>query len=130
MRSARILRFGTFEIDLVNAEVRRRGFRVHLQEMPLQVLFMLLERPGELVRRDDFYTRLWPDDELGILDDNLNTAVRKLRVALDDSPRNPRFVETVPKRGYRFIAPVTSEAEPNPVESLGDSDKTFAEISA
>src|SRR6187200_2900089 len=94
-RSRRILRFGTFELDVAGGALRRRGLRVHLQEMPLQVLLMLLEQPGELVRRDDFYARLWPNDALGILDDNLNTAVGKLRVALDDSPRNPRFIETV-----------------------------------
>jgi predicted ATPase/DNA-binding winged helix-turn-helix (wHTH) protein len=110
MRGANVLRFGTFELDAACGELRRRGLRVHLQEMPLQVLLMLLERPGELVRRDDFYTRLWPNDALGILDDNLNTAVAKLRVALDDSARNPRFIETVPRRGYRFVAPVNGHA--------------------
>src|ERR1044072_4195247 len=98
IRGALILRFGTFELDAASGELRRRGLRVHLQEMPLQVLLMLLEPPGELVRRDDFYTRLWPNDALGILDDNLNTAVAKLRVALDDSARNPRFIENVPRR--------------------------------
>ena len=108
-RNPRILRFGTFEVDVASGALHRRGLRVPLQEMPFQVLRMLLERPGELVRRDDFYARLWPNDALGILDDNLNTAVAKLRVALDDSPRNPRFIETVPKRGYRFIAPVTND---------------------
>src|SRR5262245_41233848 len=110
MRRARIVRFGTFEVVLASAELRKRGLRVHLQEMPFQVLLMLLEHPGELVRRDDFFARLWPNDALGILDDNLNTAVGKLRVALDDSPRNPRFIETIPRRGYRFIAPLSADA--------------------
>ena len=129
-RSRRILRFGTFELDVAGGALRRRGLRVHLQEMPLQVLLMLLEQPGELVRRDDFYTRLWPNDALGILDDNLNTAVGKLRVALDDSPRNPRFIETVPRRGYRFIAPVTSDDAASPTAAVAASAPARSELRA
>lgn len=106
-----VLRFGDFELDPAVAELRRRGRRVHLQEMPLRLLEMLLELPGELVPREAFFARLWPDDDSGILDDNLNTAVRKLRLALNDSAHRPRYIETVPKRGYRFVAPVVREAD-------------------
>lgn len=106
-----VLRFGVFELDPAAPELRRNGRRVHLQEMPLQVLQLLLERPNELVPREAFFTRLWPHDHSGILDDNLNTAIRKLRLALDDSAHHPRFIETVPKRGYRFVAAVIPDAE-------------------
>ena len=101
-----VLRFGAFEFDTAVAELRRNGARVHLQDMPLRVLEILLEHPNELVPREVFFVRLWPHDESGILDDNLNTAVRKLRLALTDSAHHPRFLETVPKRGYRFVAHV------------------------
>jgi TolB-like protein/DNA-binding winged helix-turn-helix (wHTH) protein/Tfp pilus assembly protein PilF len=104
-------RFGVFELDPSVPELRRNGRRVHLQEMPLRVLEMLLERPQELVPRDVFFSRLWPHDHSGILDDNLNTAIRKLRLALDDSAHHPRFIETVPRRGYRFVAPVSHDEE-------------------
>jgi TolB-like protein/DNA-binding winged helix-turn-helix (wHTH) protein/Tfp pilus assembly protein PilF len=101
-----VLRFSAFEFDTSVPELRRHGRRVHLQDMPLRVLEILLEHPNELVTREVFFARLWPHDESGILDDNLNTAVRKLRLALTDSAHHPRFLETVPKRGYRFVAQV------------------------
>jgi TolB-like protein/DNA-binding winged helix-turn-helix (wHTH) protein/Tfp pilus assembly protein PilF len=107
-----LLRFSVFELDPAVPELRRNGRRVHLQEMPLRVLQMLLERPNELIPREAFFARLWPDDETGILDDNLNTAVRKLRLALNDSAHHPRFIETVPKRGYRFIGALVEDAVP------------------
>ncbi|MGH8167124.1 MAG: winged helix-turn-helix domain-containing protein, partial [Woeseiaceae bacterium] len=106
-----MLRFSVFELDSSVPELRHRGRRVHLQEVPLRALQILLEHPNELVPRDVFFTRLWPDDVSGILDDNLNTAVRKLRLALNDSAHHPRFIETVPKRGYRFVAPVSRDEE-------------------
>lgn len=105
-----LLRFSVFELDSVVPELRRSGRRMHLQVMPLRVLQMMVERPNELVPRQAFFTRLWPDDETGILDDNLNTAIRKLRLALNDSAHHPRFIETVPKRGYRFIGPLVEDA--------------------
>jgi TolB-like protein/DNA-binding winged helix-turn-helix (wHTH) protein/Tfp pilus assembly protein PilF len=104
-----VLRFSIFELDTAVPELRRGGRRVHLQEMPLRALEILLERPNELVTRETLFARLWPHDHTGILDDNLNTAVRKLRLALNDSAHHPRFIETVPKRGYRFVAPVVGE---------------------
>ncbi len=106
-----LLRFSTFEFDPATLELRRNGRRVPLQDMPLRVLQMLLERPNELVPRETFFSHLWPDDETGILDDNLNTAVRKLRLALNDSAHHPRLIETVPKHGYRFLAPVARDGE-------------------
>lgn len=110
-----LLRFSVFELDPDVPELRRSGRRVHLQEMPLRVLQMVLEHPNELVPRDAFFARLWPHDETGILDDNLNTAVRKLRLALNDSAHHPRFIETVPKRGYRFIGPIVPRSAPEEV---------------
>lgn len=113
-----VLRFGVFELDTAVPELRRGTRRVHLQEVPLRLLQILLEHPGDLVARETLYSRLWPDDELGILDDNLNTAIRKLRLALDDSAHHPRYIETVPKRGYRFVAPVTHEGQAEAAESV------------
>lgn len=112
-----LVRFSVYEFDPAAPELRRNGRRVHLQEMPLRVLEMLLERPNELVSREVFFARLWPHDHTGILDDNLNTAVRKLRLALNDSAHHPRFIETVPKRGYRFVGASdrVSEAEAPPI---------------
>ena len=103
---SKIARFGLFEIDLVSAELRKEGTRVRLQEQPFRVLAMLLERPGEMVTREEMRTRLWPGDTFVDFDHGLNTAVNKLREALGDAAANPRFVQTVARRGYRFIAPV------------------------
>lgn len=105
-RSVRILRFGAFELDMETETLFERGRRVHLQEMPLRILLILLERPGEPVSHEEFYRRLWPNDEFGVLEDNLYTAMGKLRRALRDPARKPQFIETIPKRGYRFVAPV------------------------
>jgi DNA-binding winged helix-turn-helix (wHTH) protein/TolB-like protein len=102
-----VVRFGVFELDLRTAELRRAGVRVPLQELPFKLLVMLLERPGEVVSREQLRGRLWPG-EFVEFDQGLNTAIRKLRTALDDSADSPRFIETLARRGYRFIAPVTS----------------------
>jgi Tol biopolymer transport system component/DNA-binding winged helix-turn-helix (wHTH) protein len=99
-----IARFGEFEVDLCQASVRRNGTPVAIQEKPLRLLLALLDQPGQLVSREDLCSRLWPDDTFGAFEDGLNTAVRKLRIALGDSAEVPQFIETVPKRGYRFIA--------------------------
>jgi Tol biopolymer transport system component/DNA-binding winged helix-turn-helix (wHTH) protein len=104
---ARTRRFGAFEIDLVAGELRRNGLKVKLQEQPLQVLGLLLERPGEVVSRDDLRNRLWPADTFVDFDHSLNAAIKRLRDGLGDSAENPRFVETVARRGYRFLAPVS-----------------------
>src|SRR5579884_4235906 len=100
-------RFGVFEVDLRAGELRRGGMKVKIQEQPFQVLAELLERPGQVVTREELQKRLWPADTYVDFDHSLNTAIRRLRDALGDSAENPTFVETVARRGYRFLAPVT-----------------------
>ena len=106
------VRFGAFEVDLVSGELRKNGTRIRLQEQPFRVLAMLLERPGEMVAREDLRSKLWPSDTFVDFDHGLNTAVNKLREALGDAAANPRFVQTVARRGYRFIAPVQVNGNP------------------
>ena len=105
--------FGTFDVDLETGELRRNGLKLQLQEKPFQMLAMLLEHPGEVVTREALRERLWPAGTFVDFDHGLNTATKKLRHALDDSAENPRFIETLARRGYRFIAPVT------PIEAAG-----------
>ena len=99
-------RFGVYELDLRAGELRRQGMKVKLQEQPFQVLMQLLEKPGEVVTREELRNRLWPADTFVDFDHSLNAAIRRVRDALGDSAENPRFVETVARRGYRFLAPV------------------------
>jgi Tol biopolymer transport system component/DNA-binding winged helix-turn-helix (wHTH) protein len=101
------LAFGTFEVDRESSELLKRGSPLRLQEKPLQLLLLLLEHPGEIVLREDLQRRLWPNGTYVDFDKGLNTAVKKLRHALGDSPDKPVFIETIPRRGYRFIAPVS-----------------------
>ena len=103
----RIIRFGAYEADLGEASLTKAGIRIRLQEQPFQILVLLLEHPGQIVTREEIRQKLWSDDTFVEFDDALNTAVRKLRTALSDSADNPRFLETVPRRGYRFVAPVS-----------------------
>ncbi len=105
-RSAQAITFGVFELDLRAGELRKQGLKLKLQEKPFQVLTVLLERPGDTVTREELQKRLWPEDTFVDFDHSMNTAVNKLREALGDSAESPRFIETLPKRGYRFIAPV------------------------
>ena len=100
------VRFGPYVADFATGELRRDGAKVPLQDKPFQILVLLLRRPGELVTREELRSRLWPADTFVDFEHGLNTAVKKLRQALDDSAEEPRFVETLPRRGYRFIAPV------------------------
>jgi cholera toxin transcriptional activator len=102
----RLFRFGAFEADEHTGELRKQGRRLPLQGQPLQVLLLLLDRPGELVSRAEIHQRLWPEGTFVDFDHGLNTAINKIREALGDSASNPRFVETLARRGYRFIAPV------------------------
>ena len=104
--NTRLYRFGIYEVDVRSGELRKSGAKLKLQEQPFQVLAMLLERPGEVLTRDQLRQRLWPADTFVDFDHSLNTAINKLRDALGDSAANPRFIETLAKRGYRFIAPV------------------------
>src|SRR5271169_3218715 len=101
------LSFGLFEADPSAGELYRRGQRVALQEQPFRILAMLLERPGEVVTREEVRRQLWPEGTFVDFDEGLDTALKKLRYALGDSAQNPTFIETIPRRGYRFIAPVT-----------------------
>ena len=105
IQAVRVVRFATFEVDLRSGEVRKGGVKLKLSGQPFQVLAILLERPGEVVTREELQKRLWPDTFVDV-DHNLNTAINKIREVLGDEADNPRFVETLPRRGYRFIAPV------------------------
>jgi len=104
------IRFGLYEVDEASGELRKNGAKVRLQEQPFQVLLALLERPGEVVTREYLRQRLWPADTFVDFDHSLNTAINKLRDALGDTAGNPRFIETLARRGYRFIAPVQVDA--------------------
>ena len=104
----RILCFGSFEVDIVSGELRRQGLKIRLQEQPFRLLVLLLERAGDVVTRGEVQEKLWPADTYVDFDHSLNTAVRKLREALGDSAEAPRYVETLARRGYRFIAPVAA----------------------
>ncbi len=107
-RSPTVLRFGTFEVDVRTGELRKQGVRIKLQEQPFHVLTVLLQRPGEVVTREELRSQNWPADTFVDFDNSLNTAINKLREALGDSADSPRFIETLPRRGYRFIIPVTA----------------------
>src|SRR5262245_29437076 len=99
-----VVRFGTFELDVRAGELRRQGAKIRLQEQPLRILEMLLAHPGQLVTREELRNRLWPSHTFVDFDHGLNKAINKLREALDDSAESPRFVETIPRRGYRMIS--------------------------
>ena len=107
-----VVRFGLFEANLTDGLLTKSGTRIRLQGQPFKILTILLEHPGEVVTRDELRLKLWPGDTFVEFDDGLNTAIRKLRAALSDSADNPRFIETVPRRGYRFIASVQDVAVP------------------
>ena len=129
MTPAGAVRFGIFELDRSTGELRRAGQRVPLQDQPAQVLSLLVGRPGEVVTRDELRRELWSADTFVEFDTAVNVAINKIRQALGDSAMSPRFVETVPKRGYRFLAdvhavepdeaaaPPVAEATPSSVET-------------
>jgi Tol biopolymer transport system component/DNA-binding winged helix-turn-helix (wHTH) protein len=108
----RIFRFGPFQLDARAGELRKRGIKVRLPAQSLQVLLMLLDRPGELVTREEIRTKLWPDDTVVEFDPSINAAIKKLREALGDSAEEPRYVETLARRGYRFLGEVERVGEP------------------
>ena len=111
----KIFRFGVFELDVRAGELRKNGMKLKLQEQPFQVLCALLEHPGELVTREELRNRLWPADTFVDFDHGLNAAIKRLRDALGESADAPVFIETMARRGYRFIAPV--DRSPGPVEA-------------
>ena len=136
VRAPRLVRFGAFEVDLRAGELRKDGAKLKLTGQPLQVLTILLEQPGEVVTREELKKRLWPDTFVDV-EHSLNSAINKIREVLSDSAENPRFVETLPRRGYRFIASVegsgvstvpergvTSSAQPSEVAVRKESSVT------
>lgn len=123
---ARRYRFGAFEADANTGELRRRGIRIRLNTQPFQLLTMLLERPGELLTRDEIARQLWPEDTFVDYEHGLNSAVNRIREALGDTASSPRFIETLARRGYRFVAPVErigaeNGTTPPPAESATPS---------
>jgi DNA-binding winged helix-turn-helix (wHTH) protein len=116
-RPARRYRFGVFEADASTGELRKQGVRIKLNTQPFQVLAMLLERPGELLTRDEIARQLWPDGTFVDYEHGVNSAINRIREALGDTAANPRFVETLARRGYRFVAPVERIVHTNGEES-------------
>ena len=110
-RHTSVVRFGTYEVSLQSGEVRKAGVKIRVQQQPMKLLEILLERPGQVVTREELRGRVWPDESFGDFDQAVNIAIGKLRSALGDSAENPRYIETLPKRGYRFIAEVSVVAE-------------------
>jgi DNA-binding winged helix-turn-helix (wHTH) protein len=106
IQPARRYRFGVFEADSATGELRKRGIRIRLHAQPFQILLLLIDRPGELLTREQISQELWPDGTFVDYEHGVNSAVNRLREALGDSAGNPRFVETLARRGYRFVAPV------------------------
>lgn len=121
-RTPAILQFGVFEVDLHARELYKQGVRLKVQEQPFRVLTVLLQRFGEVVSREELRAQIWPKDTFVDFDANLNTSINKLREALGDSAENPRFIETMPRRGYRFITPVTA--------GVGTARATISKVSA
>ena len=123
-----VVRFGTFEVSLQSGDVRKSGLKIRVQQQPLKLLEILLERPGEVITREELRSRVWPNESFGDFDQALNISIGKLRSALGDSAESPRFIETLPKRGYRFIADVSvvdTDARPERQEPvLGDLSAT------
>jgi len=122
--AAKIVRFGVFEVDLTAGELRKSGSKVRLQEQPFQLLAYLLTRSGEVVTRDELREKLWPADTFVDFDHSLNTAINKVREALGDSASSPRFVETLARRGYRFLGPVNRVGVVRIDEDLASSEST------
>lgn len=125
LTTGKMVRFSGFEVDLRRRDVRLNGAPVPIQDKPLELLLALLERPGELISREELRNRLWPTDTFGVFEDGLNTAVRKLRIALNDSTETPRFIETVPKRGYRFVGQIEVDA---PKEGIASTPGSPAKV--
>src|SRR5215469_5656742 len=115
----RTFRFGPYELDVRAGELRKHGIRIKLREQPVQILLLLLERPGEVVLREEIRLRLWPNNTIVEFDHGINAAIQKLRAALGESAEQPRYVETVARRGYRFLGRVERVGEkPLPDQSI------------
>jgi cholera toxin transcriptional activator len=129
LNNSRVARFGVFEIDLNAGELRRGGVKLRLQGQPFQVLALLLERAGDVVTREELRQKLWPSDTFVDFDHSVNTAINKVREALGDSASSPRYVETLARRGYRFIAPV-SDASPKAISAESSAESLQSRASA
>lgn len=127
---SRVARFGVFELDLSAGELRKSGVKLRLQGQPFQVLALLLARAGEVVTREELQQKLWPSDTFVDFDHSLNTAINKVREALGDSASSPRYVETLARRGYRFIAPVQARSESEAAPASGDREGSAATLAA
>jgi Tol biopolymer transport system component/DNA-binding winged helix-turn-helix (wHTH) protein len=112
VKSGGVLRLGAFELDRSSGELRKSGLKIHLREQPFRILAMLVDRPGEIVTREEIQKVLWPNDTVVEFEHSINAAIKALRAALSDDADNPRFVETLPRRGYRFIAPIAAQSPP------------------
>src|SRR5256885_3147918 len=132
LRHTSVVRFGTYEVSLQSGEVRKAGLRIRVQQQPMKLLEILLERPGEVVTREELRSRVWADESFGDFDQAVNIAIAKLRSALGDSADNPRYIETLPKRGYRFIADVrtveTESPAKKPEQVLGEVREVQIEL--
>ncbi|HEV2493396.1 MAG TPA: winged helix-turn-helix domain-containing protein [Terriglobia bacterium] len=124
-RKSGIVRFGVFELDLNAGELRRNGSKIRLQEQPFQILSLLLEHPGEMVTQEQVIAKLWPDGTIVEFEHSIRTAVRKLRHALDDDADRPRYVETLPRRGYRFLYPVNGFDVSPGIEETTSGDEVW-----
>lgn len=127
-RSARRYRFGAFEADVSSGELRRQGIRIRLNAQPFQVLLMLLDRPGEVLTREEISRALWSDGTFVDYEHGVNSAVNRIREALGDSASNPRFVETLARRGYRFVAPVERLQDPARPDGASTAASAESEI--
>jgi len=116
-RASDVVRFDVFQVDLRAGELYKAGHKIKLQIQPFRALVLMLERPGEVITREEFEKKLWPEDTFVDFDHSLNTAIKKLRQALSDDKEKPRFVETLPKRGYRFIGKLDQASLPTSVET-------------
>jgi DNA-binding winged helix-turn-helix (wHTH) protein len=130
--SPQILRFGGYSLDLRAGELLKAGHRIKLQAQPCQILAILLQHPGEVVTREELREKLWPEDTFVDFDHSLNTAVKKLRQALNDEADKPRFIETLPRRGYRFIGAIAScesaEAPPSHIPTTEGSSTSTTDL--
>jgi cholera toxin transcriptional activator len=127
---SKVARFGVFELDLVAGELRKSGVKLRLQEQPFQVLALLLERAEEVVTREELQQKLWPSDTFVDFDHSLNTAINKVRDALGDSASSPRYVETLARRGYRFIAPVQDPIASGASAEAGSDNSNGGQVPA
>ena len=125
--ASRTLRFDDFELDVRAGQLRRRGIRLRLSGQPLQVLGILLERAGDVMTREELQSQIWPADTFVDFDHGLHNAIARIREVLGDSAENPRYIETLPRRGYRYIGPVEdAQAPPASIENVEDAGKVVS----